>query len=59
MNDRKLKLTEQELLDLEVLHRELIEKRQADRVKAIILLNRGWTPTQVAQVLLVDRTTVH
>ncbi len=51
-------LTDQELFELEVLHRELTEKRQADRVKAIILLSSGWTPSQVAQVLLIDRTTV-
>jgi len=51
-------LTDQELIDLEVLHRELTDKRQADRVKAIILLNAGWRPSQVAQALLIDRTTV-
>ena len=51
-------LTDQELLDLQVLHRESTEKRQADRIKAIVLLGSGWTPSQVAQVLLIDRTTV-
>lgn len=51
-------LTNQELVDLEILHRELTDKRQADRVKAIILLNAGWIPSQVAQALLIDRTTV-
>lgn len=52
------KLTDQELFELEVLHRELTTKREADRVKAVILLHSGWTPSQVAQVLLIDRTTV-
>ena len=56
MNDYSL--TDQELSDLQVLHRETIEKRQADRVKAIILLSSGWSPSQVAQVLLIDRSTV-
>ena len=56
MSDRRL--TDQELFDLQVLHRELTEKRHADRVKAVILLGSGWTPSQVAKVLLVDRTTV-
>jgi len=56
MNDYSL--TDQEFFDLEVLHRELTEKRQADRVKAIILLSTGWIPSQVAQVLLTDRTNV-
>ncbi len=56
MNDYSL--TDQELFDLQVLHREMTEKRQADRIKAIILLNSGWRPSQIAQVLLIDRSTV-
>jgi transposase len=55
MNDYSLPGDEIECL--EALHRELTEKRQADRVKAIILLGSGWTPSQVAQVLLIDRST--
>ncbi len=50
MNDYSL--SEQELHDLQVLHRELSEKRQADRVKAIVLLGTGWDPSQVAVALL-------
>jgi hypothetical protein len=34
MNDYSL--TDQESFDLQVLHREMTEKRQADRIKAII-----------------------
>jgi len=51
-------LKDQELLDLQVLHQELHKKREADRVKSVILLGTGWTPSQVAEVLLIDRTTV-
>ncbi len=56
MNDYSL--SDQELHDLQVLHRELIEKRQADRVKAIVLLGTGWMPSQVAVALLMDRSTI-
>ncbi len=51
-------LTNQELFELQVLHREMTEKRQADRIKAIILLDSGFSPSQVAEVLLIDRSTV-
>jgi len=51
-------LTDQELSGLQVLHRELTDKRQADRIKAVFLLGSGWSASQVAQVLLIDRTTV-
>lgn len=56
MNDYQL--PDDEIKCLEALHRELTEKRQADRVKAIILLGSGWAPSQVARVLLIDRSTV-
>jgi len=56
MNDYSL--SDQEIHDLQVLHRELIEKRQADRVKAIVLLGTGWMPSQVAIALLMDRSTI-
>lgn len=51
-------LTDQELSDLQILHRELTDKRQADRVKAVVLHGSGWSPSKAAQVLLIDRTTV-
>ncbi|MGH8557613.1 MAG: hypothetical protein ACRESZ_09170 [Methylococcales bacterium] len=41
-------LTDEELRELEALYREVTEKRQADRIKAIILLGSGWAPSQVA-----------
>lgn len=56
MNDYRLPADE--LAALEVLHRETTEKRQADRIKAIVLLGSGWSPSQVAQALLIDCTTV-
>lgn len=51
-------LTQQELRDLQILHRELANKREADRVKAVLSLGLGWTPSQVAEILLIDRSTV-
>ena len=51
-------LSNQDLTDLRALHRELARKRDADRVKAVILLGSGWSPSQVAEALLIDRTTV-
>ncbi len=56
MNDYSL--THQELRNLQVLHRELTNKREADRVKAVLSLSSGWTPSQVAEILLIDRSTV-
>ena len=40
-------LTDQESFDLQVLHREMTEKRQADRIKAIVLLVMFITLTNI------------
>lgn len=58
MNEENYRLSEEELEDLEGLHKDLQEKREADRVKAVVLLGLGWTLSQVATALLVDRSTV-
>ena len=51
-------LPETELSELREAHAELREKRDADRVKAIILLGSGWSATNVAEALLIDRNTI-
>jgi DNA-binding NarL/FixJ family response regulator len=51
-------LPDTELSDLREAHAELREKRDADRVKAIILLGSGWSATNVAEALLIDRNTI-
>jgi len=48
-------LTAEHIASLKALHRSLRDRRQADRVKAVVLLGTGWT---VAEVLLVDEKTI-
>jgi len=36
------------------LHRSTKEKKTADRIKTIILLNKGYTQKEIASILLVD-----
>ena len=45
------------IAELEKLHRGLRDKRQADRVKAVLALAQGWSPAQVAEILLFDEKT--
>lgn len=51
-------LTEVQVLELRRRHREQREKRLADRIKAVLMLNTGFTPTQVQDALLIDETTI-
>lgn len=46
------------LAELRAAHRQTPDKREADRLKAIILLATGWVPEDVAEALLVDPNTV-
>ena len=51
-------LPDSEISELREAHAELRDKRDADRVKAIILLGSGWSATKVAEALLIDRNTI-
>ncbi len=50
-------LSNGKIAELERLHRSLRDKRQADRVKAVLALSKGWSPAQVAEILLFDEKT--
>lgn len=47
-----------QLAALRAAHRETRDKREADRIKAVVLLATGWSAEQVAEVLQVDPNTV-
>ena len=52
------KLTQDEISSLKVTHRTTKKKRDADRIKAIILLGTGWSIREVAEVLMLDDETI-
>lgn len=54
---RDYQLSPQQITELEKFHRTLRDKRQADRVKAVIALAKGWSPAHVAEILLIDEKT--
>ena len=45
-------------VDLKRQHRGERERRHADRIKAILLLDKGWCYEQVAEALLLDDSTI-
>lgn len=51
-------LTSNELTQLRAAHRRTRDQREADRIKAVILLASGWRAEDVAEALLVDPNTV-
>ena len=50
-------LSKEKIAELKLLHRSLRDKRQADRVKAVIALSEGWSAAEIAKILLFDEKT--
>lgn len=51
-------LSQQQILTLHLEHRQCKVKRYADRIKAILLLNSGYSFEAVAMILLIDDDTI-
>lgn len=52
-------LTEQQALVLKQTHRTIKDKKLADRIKAVLMLNNGFTVRQVSTALLLDEVTIY
>jgi predicted ArsR family transcriptional regulator len=51
-------LSADKLDELRAAHRSTQDKREADRMKAVVLLATDWTAEEVAEVLQVEPNTV-
>ena len=51
-------LTQQEIDDLKALHKGVEYQKEADRIKAILLANDGYSGREIAKILLIDEDTV-
>jgi len=54
----KINLTEEKKKELEIWHKAERDKRIADRIKAVLLSEEGWSHKQIGQVLRIDESTV-
>jgi transposase len=55
---KEFRLTAEQLKILRRRHREARKKRQADRLKAVYLLGKGWSIYDVSEALLLDEDTL-
>jgi len=51
-------ISTKKLVELRAAHRSTQDKREADRIKAVVLIGTGWSAEDVAEVLQVDPNTV-
>ena len=54
----RFQLTQKEEIELRIAHRVTKKKREADRIKTLILLSSGWTYAQASKALLLDEETL-
>ncbi|OHD52158.1 MAG: hypothetical protein A2096_14740 [Spirochaetes bacterium GWF1_41_5] len=59
MIDNKRLLSNQERQQLYEIHLGLSDKKDADRVKVIILLDKGWSTGQIQEALLLNKRTIY
>lgn len=59
MQEKQFNLQDDERKILEEMHRACKDKRTADKIKAIILLAKGWTYSEIKEVLLLDERTLN
>ena len=58
MNKEQFPLTKESKIVLTEYHRACREKRTADRIKAILLLDKGYSYLQIQEILMIDERTV-
>jgi transposase len=52
-----LEISDKDVLELKVLHKSIKDKRKADRIKLILLLHKGFSQKEAAELLLFDEDT--
>jgi transposase len=53
-----LNIPPEDVADLKKIHKSLKDKRQADRIKIILLLHMGFSQIEVSEMLLLDEDTI-
>ncbi len=54
----KIFITDEQKAELEHLHHTCRDKRECDRIKAVLLASEGWSSVMIAQALRLHETTV-
>lgn len=60
LNNREmdLRLTQEEITEIRQLHRQCRQKRVADKFKALLLLDKGFSCVEAGEILLLDDDTI-
>lgn len=54
----QVKLSEKERIELIALHKKNMRAKEADKIKAILLLDKGYSHQETSEILLIDENTI-
>jgi transposase len=52
-------LSEAQRIELRKQHKRERDKRICDRIKAVLLMDKGWSPCKIAEALMLDEVTIY
>lgn len=55
---KRIHLTQQEKADLELRHTQCRDRKEGDRIKAVLLRSEGWTVPLISQALRLNKSTI-
>jgi transposase len=58
INMGQIKLTEKERINLIATHKKNMRAKEADKIKAVLLLDKGYSHQETAEILLIDENTI-
>lgn len=53
-----MNLTTEQIIKLKEQHKATRDKKVCDRIKAVLLINKGYNYNEIAEILLLDDTTI-
>lgn len=55
---KRIQLSKQEKSDLELRHMQCLDRKEGDRIKAVLLRSEGWTVPIISQALRLNKATI-
>ena len=55
---KRIRLTEDEKAELESRHSQCTNRKEGDRIKAVLLRSEGWTVPMISQALRLNQSTI-
>ena len=55
---KRIRLSQDEKISLELRHSQCLDRKEGDRIKAVLLRSEGWAVPMIAQALRLNESTI-